>query len=658
MPPSSMNLKRLLWLLLGFGLVALWVHQANQAPDRVSASRDATTVPYSKFRALAESGAFRSVLVRPSSGQVEGTLSEAVAPSAPSGAKTPASPLPTAVPPKGPPGEAAPVVDALPGVDLAPLDVPERGVVRTIAPPGAEELLAVLGAQESTQIEVVPPERPSVWTSLLMMLLPVLVLVGVMIYLSRRASRGGPSERAIGFAKNKAQAVDPSANTVRLSDVAGCEESKLELAEVVEFLRRPDDFIRVGAKAPKGVLMVGPPGTGKTLLARAVAGEAGVPFFAVSGSEFVEMFVGVGASRVRSLFDEVKARAPAIVFIDEIDAVGRQRSGGSAMGGSDEREQTLNQLLIEMDGFQSNSGVVVIAATNRADVLDPALRRPGRFDREVHVALPDKRGRAEILALHARTVPMDVNVNWDVVARGTPGFSGADLANLINEAALLAAREHAKTVTAQHLDLARDKILMGTERKGGMINARERTIVAYHEAGHAIVAHHLDGASPVHKITILPRGQALGVTMQLPEEDRYNHDETALRATIAVLMGGRAAEEVALQTRTVGASNDFSRATSLARRMVGVWGMTELGPISFHGEEGESTSFGRTNPWSQVWLQRVDDVASAMLRDEYANAVAVLQKHRALLEDVAQALLRDETVDSDQFLALVAARAT
>lgn len=528
---------------------------------------------------------------------------------------------------------------------------PEGTQVYSIVPSYDKRLMDAL-VENGARIDVVEPSRPSQWTGLLIIMLPALLIVGFFYWLYRKSANGGAAGAAMGFGKHKGQMVAPGENTHRLADVAGCEEAKVEVAEIVEFLRNQEDFQRVSAKPPKGILMVGPPGTGKTLLAKAIAGEAGVPFFSTSGSEFVEMFVGVGAARVRSMFELVKQNAPAIIFIDEIDAVGRTRSTGG-MGANDERDQTLNQLLVEMDGFQPNSGIVIIAATNRAEILDPALRRPGRFDREVHVSLPDRNGRSQILKLHASKVPMDVSINWDKVAAGTPGFSGADLANLINEAALLAARQKGTIVTMRHLEDARDKIIMGVERPKGMLNTKEREIVAYHEAGHALVARFSEGAEPVHKITIMPRGRALGVTMQLPREDSYNHDSVALRTNITVLMGGRAAEEVALDVKTVGASNDFHRATQLARRMIGVWGMGSLGTVSFHGEEGED----RWSPggWSDHWKQELDNEATVMLHAEYERAVAIMREHRDLLEDVAQALLKEETVDADRFEELVQA---
>jgi cell division protease FtsH len=525
----------------------------------------------------------------------------------------------------------------------------EGGEVSSQIPLNDTTLVNTLVANKKI-VEMVPPEKRSMWGTVILTLLPVALIIGFFWFIMRKGASMNPTDRAGAFGKHKSQMIQPGQNKYRLSDVVGCEEAKKEVAEVVDFMRNREDYQRVNAKSPRGILMVGPPGTGKTLIAKAIAGEAQVPFLSTSGSEFVEMFVGVGASRVRDMFQKVKAVAPAIIFIDEIDAVGRNRSAGGP-GSNDEREQTLNQLLVEMDGFDENSGVVVIAATNRADVLDPALRRPGRFDREVTIGLPDRKGRADILRLHAEKVPVDANVNWDKIAAGTPGFAGADLANLINEAAVLAARGKLNTINMLLLDEARDKILMGVARPGGLLNAKEREIVAYHEAGHAVVARFLPNAEPVHKITIMPRGRALGVTMQLPREDSYNHDAPTLRTEICVLMGGRAAEDVALNTSTVGASNDFHRATEMARRMIGVWGMGKIGPVSFHGERGED----RWSPggWSDDWKKRVDDEAVDLLNSEYENAVSILREHREALERVAQALLKDETLDADQFEALV-----
>jgi cell division protease FtsH len=641
---NKFNFKRLGWVVLGI-LAALFV--LRLIPSNKQDTNDALAIPYSAFVDLVHAGRISEVEITPSTGDVAAQTRalpveaidepEAIKPVV----EAPGTPVKT---PKAPA-----VVDDLPAPVLAPIHIPPN--ITTIAPPGATGLIEALAAQPSTVVRIVPPTRPSAMWSILTLLLPVALLILFWYWMMKRQPGGGMGDRAMGFGKNRSQMVDPASNPIRLSDVAGCDEAKQEVAEIVDFLRRPEDYQRVGAEAPRGILMVGAPGTGKTLLAKAIAGEAGVPFFSVSGSDFVEMFVGVGAARVRSLFEQVKQAAPAIVFIDEIDAVGKQRSGGQAQGANDERDQTLNQLLVEMDGFQPNSGVVVIAATNRADVLDAALRRPGRFDREVVIPLPDRAGRAKILALHAKKVPIANSVDWERVARGTPGFSGADLANLINEAALIAARTRASMVTAVDLENARDKIILGVERKGGILNDRERRVVAYHEAGHALVARFLSHTDPVHKITIMPRGRALGVTMQLPQEDSYNQDAERLRATIAVLLGGRAAEEVALSTMTVGASNDFDRATQIARRMVGVWGMSKLGAVSVHGEDGEN-QWG-TSGWSNDWKLKVDNHAVEILTEEFDRALHVMRENSEALERVAQALLERETLDADEFEALI-----
>ena len=522
-----------------------------------------------------------------------------------------------------------------------------RFAYRAVVPDDAQTLHLLVAKGVEVSVRHTPPS----WINApwLLALLPVLLLVGVIVYLSRRSAgmASGPPGQSMG--KTRANRVDNTANPVRLKDVAGCDEARAEVAEIVDFLRRPEDYARVGARGPQGILMSGPPGTGKTLLAKAIAGEAGVPFFSTSGSDFVEMFVGVGAARARDMFQQAKLHAPSIVFIDEIDAIGRARGGGSSMGSHEERDQTLNALLVEMDGFVANQGVVVIAATNRPDVLDPALRRPGRFDREVVIGLPDREGRAQILALHAARVPVDPAVQWASLARGTPGFSGADLANLINEAAMAAARTQSTCVTQAHLEAARDKVTMGVARKGGLKDAGQRRVVAYHESGHAVVAHFEAHADPVHKVTIVPHGSALGLTMQLPEEDVINHDRPRLMATLKVLMGGRAAEEVALATATVGASNDFERASLLARRMVARWGMSPLGPVAIEGEQGLHAS-----AWSEHWKNRVDDAVAAILTEAHAAAVTLLTEKRVLLDRVALALLEQETLGAEDFGRLVA----
>src|SRR5947207_1031818 len=436
------------------------------------------------------------------------------------------------------------------------------------------------------KVEAKPEEEPSLLMNIFVSWFPMLLLIGVWIFFMRQMQGGGRGG-AFSFGKSRARMMDESTNTVTFADVAGCEEAKEEVAELVDFLRDPSKFQKLGGRIPRGVLMVGNPGTGKTLLARAIAGEAKVPFFSISGSDFVEMFVGVGAARVRDMFEQAKKHAPCIVFIDEIDAVGRQRGAGLG-GGNDEREQTLNQLLVEMDGFEGTTGVIVIAATNRPDVLDPALLRPGRFDRQVVVPLPDIRGREQILLVHMRKVPVAPDVKAEIIARGTPGFSGADLANLVNEAALFAARKNKRLVDMDDFERAKDKIVMGAERRSMVMPEEERRNTAYHESGHAVVAKLLPKTDPVHKVTIIPRGRALGVTMQLPEQDRYSQDRERLLSMIAVLFGGRIAEELFMNQMTTGAANDFKRATEMARRMVMEWGMTDsLGPMVYGENEGE-----------------------------------------------------------------------
>jgi len=453
--------------------------------------------------------------------------------------------------------------------------------------------------------------------------------------------------------------LDESNNQVTFADVAGCEEAKEEVKELVEFLRDPGKFQKLGGRIPRGVLLVGSPGTGKTLLAKAIAGEAKVPFFSISGSDFVEMFVGVGAARVRDMFDQAKKHAPCIVFIDEIDAVGRQRGAGLG-GGNDEREQTLNQLLVEMDGFEGNSGVIVIAATNRPDVLDPALMRPGRFDRQVVVPLPDIRGREQILNVHMRKVPVAPDVRADIIARGCPGFSGADLANLVNEAALFAARGNKRLVEMDDFERAKDKIIMGAERRSMIMPEEERRNTAYHESGHAVIAKSLPKTDPVHKVTIIPRGRALGVTMQLPEQDRYSYDRDYLLNRIAVLFGGRIAEEVFMGQMTTGASDDFRKATDVARRMVTEWGMTDaLGPMVYGEDEGEvflGRSITTHKNVSEATMRSVDAEIRRIIDQQYAMARKLIEDNRGKVEALAKALLEWETIDSDQINDIMAGR--
>ena len=493
-------------------------------------------------------------------------------------------------------------------------------------------------------------EEPSLLMNIFVSWFPMLLLIGVWIFFMRQMQGGGRGG-AFSFGKSRARMIDESNNSITFADVAGCEEAKEEVSELVDFLRDPAKFQKLGGRIPKGVLMVGNPGTGKTLLARAIAGEAKVPFFSISGSDFVEMFVGVGAARVRDMFDQAKKHAPCIVFIDEIDAVGRQRGAGLG-GGNDEREQTLNQLLVEMDGFEGTTGVIVIAATNRPDVLDPALLRPGRFDRQVVVPLPDIRGREQILLVHMRKVPVAPDVKAEIIARGTPGFSGADLANLVNEAALFAARKNKRLVDMDDFERAKDKIVMGAERRSMVMPEEERRNTAYHESGHAVVAKLLPKTDPVHKVTIIPRGRALGVTMQLPEQDRYSMDRERLLSTITVLFGGRIAEEVFMGQMTTGASNDFERATTLARSMVTQWGMSDaMGPMVYGENEGEvflGRSITTHKNVSEVTMQKVDAEIRKIIDEQYSLAKKLILDNRDKVEAMAKALLELETIDAEQ----------
>ncbi len=509
------------------------------------------------------------------------------------------------------------------------------------------------------RIDAEPEEERSFWLSVFVSWFPFLLIIGVWVFFMRQMQGGGRGG-AFSFGKSRARMVDENSNQVTFADVAGVDEAKEEVGEIVEFLRDPQKFQKLGGRIPRGVLMVGSPGTGKTLLARAIAGEAKVPFFSISGSEFVEMFVGVGAARVRDMFDQAKKNAPCIVFIDEIDAVGRQRGAGLG-GGNDEREQTLNQLLVEMDGFEGNAGVIVIAATNRPDVLDPALLRPGRFDRQVVVPLPDIRGREQILLVHMRKVPIAPDVKGDVIARGTPGMSGADLANLVNEAALFAARGSKRLVDMHDFESAKDKIIMGAERRSLVMPEEERRNTAYHESGHAIVAKLLPRTDPVHKVTIIPRGRALGVTMQLPEKDRYSYDRDLLLNNIAVLFGGRIAEELFMNQMTTGASNDFKRATEMARRMVTEWGMSDaLGPMVYGENEGEvflGRSVTNHQSVSEATMQQVDQEIRRIIDQQYALARKLLEENRDKVEAMAKALLELETIDAEQINDIMAGRA-
>lgn len=500
-------------------------------------------------------------------------------------------------------------------------------------------------------IEAKPEEEQSFLMNIFVSWFPMLLLIGVWIFFMRGMQGGGKGGGLFSFGKSKARMLDETKERVTFADVAGCDEAKEEVSEIVDFLRDPTKFQNLGGRIPRGVLLLGSPGTGKTLLAKAIAGEANVPFFSISGSDFVEMFVGVGAARVRDMFEQAKKQSPCIVFIDEIDAVGRQRGAGLG-GGNDEREQTLNALLVEMDGFEGASGVIVIAATNRPDVLDAALLRPGRFDRQVVVPLPDIRGREQILMVHMRKVPVAPDVKADILARGTPGMSGADLANLINEAALFAARRGKRFVEMDDFEAAKDKIMMGAERRSVVMPEEERRNTAYHESGHAVVAKLLPKTDPVHKVTIIPRGRALGLTMQLPAEDRYSMDKNRILDTIAVLFGGRIAEEIFMNQMTTGASNDFERATEMARRMVTQWGMSEaLGTMVYGENEGE-VFLGRSvtthKNVSEATMQKVDEEIRRIIDQQYALARGMLEVNRDKVEAMASALLEFETLDADQ----------
>ncbi len=500
------------------------------------------------------------------------------------------------------------------------------------------------------QFDVKQREEPSFLLSILASWGPILLLIGVWIYFMRQMQGGGKGG-AFSFGKSKARMLDEANNTTTFGDVAGCDEAKEEVKELVDFLKDPQKFQKLGGRIPRGVLLVGPPGTGKTLLAKAIAGEAKVPFFSISGSDFVEMFVGVGAARVRDMFEQAKKSAPCIIFVDEIDAVGRHRGAGLG-GGNDEREQTLNQMLVEMDGFETNLGVIVMAATNRPDILDPALLRPGRFDRQVYVTLPDVRGREQILNVHMRKVPVGQDIRADILARGTPGFSGADLANLVNEAALFAARRSGRVVEMNDFEKAKDKIMMGPERKSMVMAEEERKNTAYHESGHALVARLLPKSDPVHKVTVIPRGRALGVTMQLPEGDRYSTDKIRMLTTISILFGGRVAEEIFMGEMTTGASNDFERATHIARDMVTRYGMTDaLGTMVYAENEGEvflGRSVTKTTTMSEQTMQAVDREIRRIIDEQYGVARRLIEDNKDKMHAMANALLEWETIDTEQ----------
>jgi len=507
---------------------------------------------------------------------------------------------------------------------------------------------------KGVKIAAKPPEQNPWYVNFFFSWGPIIFLALVWIFFMRQMQTGG--NKALSFGKSRARLVSDKSVKITFADVAGIEEAKAEVQEIIDFLKDPQKFSKLGGKIPKGVLLVGSPGSGKTLLAKAIAGEAGVPFFSISGSDFVEMFVGVGASRVRDLFEQAKKSAPCIVFIDEIDAVGRHRGAGLG-GGHDEREQTLNQLLVEMDGFEGTEGVILLAATNRPDVLDPALLRPGRFDRQVVVPIPDVKGRLEILKVHTRKIPLDSDVNLELIARGTPGFSGADLANLINEAALFAARKSKSKVDMPEFEAAKDKVLMGVERKSMIISEEEKKNTAYHEAGHALVAKLTPGTDPIHKVSIIPRGRALGVTQQLPLDDRYTYSKDYLLKTLNVLLGGRAAEELVLHHMTTGAGNDLERATDLARRMVTEWGMSEkLGPLTF-GKKDEQIFLGREiakhKDYSEKIAEEIDDEVRSLITGAYEESRKLLSENYDILDSFAKSLLERETMDGRELEELI-----
>ena len=507
---------------------------------------------------------------------------------------------------------------------------------------------------KGVKIAAKPPEQNPWYVNFFFSWGPIIFLALIWIFFMRQMQTGG--NKALSFGKSRARLVSDKSVKITFADVAGIEEAKAEVQEIIDFLKDPQKFSKLGGKIPKGVLLVGSPGSGKTLLAKAIAGEAGVPFFSISGSDFVEMFVGVGASRVRDLFEQAKKSAPCIVFIDEIDAVGRHRGAGLG-GGHDEREQTLNQLLVEMDGFEGTEGVIILAATNRPDVLDPALLRPGRFDRQVVVPIPDVKGRLEILKVHTRKIPLDSDVNLELIARGTPGFSGADLSNLVNEAALLAARKSKSKVDMPEFEAAKDKVLMGVERKSMIISEEEKKNTAYHEAGHALVAKLTPGTDPIHKVSIIPRGRALGVTQQLPLDDRYTYSKDYLLKTLNVLLGGRAAEELALHHMTTGAGNDLERATDLARRMVTEWGMSEkLGPLTF-GKKDEQIFLGREiakhKDYSEKIAEEIDDEVRSLVTGAYDESRKLLSENYDILDSFAKTLLEKETMDGQELDGLI-----
>ncbi len=583
-----------LWIILFLSLVVVWTSMKANAPSFPE------EVKYSDFRQMVTAGKFKEVLIS-QDGKIRGVRSDG-----------------------------------------------QTDVYAWLPPVPDDTLVDFLNKSGVSFGGKKPEDR--LWRDLVLSIIPVALLVFLFWFVMYRQMQG-PGKSALSFGKSRAKMFMEKDSKITFEDVAGCEESKTELQEVIEFLKDPKKFTKLGGKIPKGVLLVGPPGTGKTLLARAVAGEAAVPFFSISGSDFVEMFVGVGASRVRDLFEQGKKSAPCIIFIDEIDAVGRHRGAGLG-GGHDEREQTLNALLVEMDGFETKEGVIIIAATNRPDVLDAALLRPGRFDRRIIVDLPDVKGRVGILKVHTKKIPMAEDVDLQQVAKGTPGFTGAELANLVNESALLAARRDKERVSMIELDEAKDKVLMGPERKSLVLSEQDKNVTAFHEAGHAVVAHFVPGSNPLHKVSIIPRGRALGVTQQLPDEDKYMHPKSYWLAEIAVCLGGRLAEEMVLKDVSIGAANDLERATNIARKMVCEWGMSDqLGPVSF-GQRNENVFLGRDFAWhteySDETARRIDDEVRRIIGESYERARGVVQSNRATLDRLAHALLKYEVLDAEQ----------
>jgi cell division protease FtsH len=588
-----------IWLIIALGILLLF-HYCKQSPDRYHA------VPYTEFLKKVESGLLSKVT----------TINNTIL-----------------------------------------WESSDGSFFKTVVPPSNTALDLLM--RKNVMVRAEEPPQPPWFLQTLLSWLPFLLFAFLWFFYFQKGSgqSGGGGGRALAFGKSRARLINPEESKIKLDDVAGIDEAKEEVAELIDFLKRPEKFVEAGARIPTGVLLYGEPGTGKTLLAKAIAGEAGVPFFSISGSNFVEMYVGIGASRVRDLFNEGKKKAPCIIFIDEIDAVGRHRSSGAGSGGNDEREQTLNQLLVEMDGFEANDHVIVIAATNRQDILDPALLRPGRFDRQVMVPLPDVGGREKILKVHARNTKVAADVNWQVIAKGTPGFSGAQLASLVNEAALLMTRSNSRFITMEILEAAKDKVLMGAERRSLIITDREKRITACHEAGHALVAWMLPGADPVHKVTIIPRGRALGLTMQLPEEERVSHDRTFLFNNLCTLLGGRVAEEIVFNQMTTGAGNDLERVSEIARRMVCEWGMSEtVGPMTFRAANPLGGQPGQII--SEQTAVLIDGEVRKLVQSAHDRARSILETHRTRLDALTAALLERETLTRSDMQTIIGAIGT